>query len=77
MNVMWHAGKFDEATWNFFADVGLASSYLRDNDRGMAAVEQHLPYTKELHAGGVVAINSKVIEAAAKWPASHMRWSTR
>ena len=23
MNVMWYVGKFDEATWNFFSEVGL------------------------------------------------------
>jgi len=35
MNVMWYVGKFDEATWNFFALLGATPSYLRGNGRGM------------------------------------------
>jgi len=40
MNAMWYVGKFDEATWQLFAAVGLTAAWLRTNDRGMAAVEQ-------------------------------------
>jgi hypothetical protein len=29
MNVMWYMGKFDEAVWNLFLEVGLTPSYLR------------------------------------------------
>ena len=39
MNVMWYVGKFDEATWNLFAALGLTRPFLLANDRGMAAVE--------------------------------------
>lgn len=66
MNVMWYVGKFDEATWNMFADLGLTSAYMREKKRGMAAVEQHLTYLKELRAGDVVAINGRIIEARPK-----------
>jgi len=62
MNVMWYVGKFDEATWNLFADAGLTSTYLGRNNRGMAAVEQHVKYVAELRAGDVVSINSTVLE---------------
>jgi acyl-CoA thioester hydrolase len=37
MNVMWYVGKFDEATWNLFATLGLRPSYLRGENPGMAA----------------------------------------
>jgi len=30
MNVMWYAGKFDEATWQYFATFGLTPSFLRE-----------------------------------------------
>jgi acyl-CoA thioester hydrolase len=40
MNVMWYAGKFDEATWNLLSQVGITSTYLKQEGRGMVAVEQ-------------------------------------
>ncbi|HET7639657.1 MAG TPA: thioesterase family protein, partial [Ktedonobacteraceae bacterium] len=38
MNVMWYVGKFDEATWQLFAVLGMTPSFLREQQRGMAAV---------------------------------------
>ena len=66
MNVMWYVGKFDEATWRLFAHLGLTPSRLRDEARGMAAVEQHITYERELHAGDVVSIASAVVSLAEK-----------
>jgi acyl-CoA thioester hydrolase len=62
MNVMWYVGKFDEATWNLFLRAGITPGYLRANRRGMAAVDQHIAYRRELHAGDVVAVRSQVLE---------------
>src|SRR4051794_17400347 len=47
MNVMWYVGKFDEATWNFGAMMGLTGEYLKATHRGMAAVEQRIAYRRE------------------------------
>ena len=33
MNVMWYVGKFDEATWNLFLQVGITPAYLREQAR--------------------------------------------
>ena len=66
MNVMWYVGKFDEATWQFFAGLGMTPSFLRDSHRGMAAVEQRILYKRELHAGDTVAIRSGAIEVKEK-----------
>ena len=66
MNVMWYVGKFDEATWNFFSEVGLTRAYMDANDRGMAAVEQVINYKKELMAGDTVAVHSAVVEVKDK-----------
>jgi len=66
MNVMWYVGKFDEATWNFFSEVGLTRAYMDANDRGMAAVEQVINYKKELMAGDTVSVHSAVIEVKDK-----------
>ena len=62
MNVMWYVGKFDEATWNLFLRAGITPKYLRAHHRGMAAVDQHIEYKRELHAGDVVAIRSEILQ---------------
>ncbi|VAW01900.1 Acyl-CoA thioesterase [hydrothermal vent metagenome] len=66
MNVMWYVGKFDEATWAFFARNGLTPAYLRANGRGMAAVDQHVRYVQELVAGDVVHVTTRLLEAAPR-----------
>ena len=62
MNVMWYVGKFDEATWNLMAEIGLTPEYLRANRRGMAAVAQEVAYKQELLAGAIVTISSEILE---------------
>ena len=62
MNVMWYVGKFDEATWQLFNALGLSPGYLRDAQRGMAAVDQHISYVRELHAGATVSVPSRLLE---------------
>jgi acyl-CoA thioester hydrolase len=66
MNVMWYVGKFDEATWHLFNRVGLSASYLRAARRGMAAVDQHISYIQELHAGAVVSVHTRLLEVKDK-----------
>lgn len=66
MNVMWYVGKFDEATWAFFANIGLSPSMLREYNRGMAALEQQISYKREAHAGDTLEIYSRPIEIKAK-----------
>lgn len=66
MNVMWYVGKFDEASWQILSALGLTASRLRKEGAGMAAVEQHVYYKRELHAGTVITIRSAVLEVKAK-----------
>ena len=66
MNVMWYGGKFDEAMWNLLARVGLTPSYLRDGKRGMVAARQTIEYRRELLAGDIVEIRSRVLEMRDK-----------
>jgi len=66
MNVMWYVGKFDEATWQLFAKMGITPEYMRESLRGMVAVEQKIAYKKELWAGDVVLIHSGVLEIREK-----------
>jgi acyl-CoA thioester hydrolase len=66
MNVMWYVGKFDEATWNLFATMGVTTAFLRENKRGVAAVQQNITYRRELLAGDTVAVRSAFIEVREK-----------
>jgi acyl-CoA thioester hydrolase len=66
MNVMWYVHKFDEATWNLFAEAGITPSYLRKNHRGMAGVQQNITYKRELYPGDVVAVRSGVLDFREK-----------
>ena len=66
MNVMWYVGKFDEATWNLFAALGVTAGFLKENRRGMAAVQQNITYKRELHAGETVIVRSAFLEVREK-----------
>jgi acyl-CoA thioester hydrolase len=66
MNVAWYVAKFDEATWQLFAAIGLTPSRLRGENIGMAGVEQHIEYKRELYPGDVVTVSSKILEVKEK-----------
>jgi acyl-CoA thioester hydrolase len=66
MNVMWYVGKFDEATWNLFAAMGVTTAFLRERKRGMAAVQQDLTYRRELLAGDTVTVHSALLQIRDK-----------
>jgi acyl-CoA thioester hydrolase len=38
MNVMWYVGKFDEATWNLFATLGVTTAFLKEHRRVLTGV---------------------------------------
>ncbi|MDN5212420.1 thioesterase family protein [Fulvivirgaceae bacterium BMA12] len=62
MNVQFYMAKYDEATWQFFGQLGITASYLRSSNTGMVAVEQHLKYYHELLAGDLVTIHTVLEE---------------
>ena len=66
MNVAWYVAKFDEATWQLFTAIGLTSSRLRAERLGMAGVEQHIEYKRELFAGDAVSVTSTILEVRDK-----------
>jgi len=66
MNVMWYVGKFDEATWQLFARLGITPKFMSDQQRAMVAVEQHIEYKRELMAGDIVTVRSTVVEIRDK-----------
>jgi len=66
MNVATYVAKFDEATWQLFSAIGLRPSRLRNERIGMAGVEQHIEYKRELFAGDVVTVTSTILEVKDK-----------
>lgn len=62
MNVRYYVAKFDEASWQLMAKVGLTPSYLRENNKSVVAVEQHIKYINELLPGDLIVVRSKVEE---------------
>ncbi len=66
MNVQWYTSKFDEATWHLFSRLGISSDYIRNNNRGMAALEQTTLYKAEVLSGDLLVVKSKVLEVKDK-----------
>lgn len=66
MNVMWYMGRFDEAAWYMFAEIGLTQAYIQSSGRGMAAVQINISYKRELLAGEVIDIGSRMLEVRDK-----------
>lgn len=66
MNVQWYTAKFDEATWHLFSAGGITAAYVRDTNRGMAALEQVTKYKAEAFAGDLLIIKSKMLEVNNK-----------
>ena len=66
MNVMFYVQKFDEAVWQLLARIGLTAARMRDDQIGMAAVEQHIIYKRELRAGDSVSIRSGFLDVRDK-----------
>ncbi len=66
MNVMWYVSKFDEATWQFIARIGLTPSYLRSGRGGVAGVQQNISYKRELFAGSIIQVYSHLVSIREK-----------
>ena len=66
MNVMYYVGRFDEASWSLFSGMGPTGRRMRDEQKGMVAVEQNIQYKGELMAGDVIAIHSEIVEIGNK-----------
>jgi acyl-CoA thioester hydrolase len=67
MNVSFYTAKFDEATWQLFAMIGITPSYLRNNGRGMAALTMNTTFKRELCPGDVVTIRSAILSIKDKF----------
>ena len=61
MNVQFYTARFDEATWQFLAQLGLTPSFLKRNHRSAVAVEQRTQYKRELIAGALIHITTELV----------------
>jgi len=63
---MWYVEKFDEASWQLLARLGLSRLRFHEQGVGMVAVEQHIEYKRELLAGDIVSVSSVITEVMDK-----------
>jgi acyl-CoA thioester hydrolase len=66
MNVMWYVGKMDEASHSLFASIGMTRAVMRESGCVLGALQQNISYTREVLAGDVVEVHSRVIEMREK-----------
>lgn len=66
MNVQFYTARFDEATWHFFARIGITPSYLKDNKRGMVALDQRTQYKQEVLSGSLLHVTTELLEIKRK-----------
>ena len=66
MNIQYYMAKFDEAVWHLFDRIGVTPGYIRERNRGMAAVETNIKYFKELRAGDLVTVRSGLLKVGGK-----------
>jgi acyl-CoA thioester hydrolase len=64
MNIMWYVSKFDEANWSFFGRLGVTRGYMRDSECGVASVQQNLSYRREMFAGDLVEITTRMLHVS-------------
>ncbi len=65
MNVVSYVAKFDEATWCFLSDLGFGGEFFRTSGRALAAVRYDIAYKKELLAGDVVTIRTRLVRVGS------------
>ena len=61
MNVQFYTARFDEATWQFMAQLGLTPSFLKRNQRAGVAVDQHTQYKREVLVGSLLHVTTELI----------------
>ena len=61
-----YVGKFDEASWQLLSAYGLTPSRMRRDGIAMAAVEGHITFKRELHAGDVISVRSEIVDVGNK-----------
>ncbi|MDV7338521.1 thioesterase family protein [Terasakiella sp. A23] len=58
LNVRHYMAKFDDAAWNLLAELGINKKYFSERNGGVAAVDHHVTYKKEMVAGDSVTVRT-------------------
>jgi acyl-CoA thioester hydrolase len=66
MNVQFYTARFDEATWQFFARLGLSPNAMKKNSRALVAADQRTQYKQEVVDGSVLHITTELVEIGRK-----------
>lgn len=66
MNIRHYMGIFDDAAWIFFARFGMDQAYYDRSSGGAFALEHHVRYLAEVHAGDTVTVRTRILGRTAK-----------
>ena len=66
-NVRYYSRAFNETAYFMFTFAGITPEYMRENNLGMAAVEEHSYYRREIHPGDHVVVKTCFIDCNEKW----------
>jgi acyl-CoA thioester hydrolase len=66
MNVRYYMALFDDASWRFFARLGMTLDYIEQENAGGFALEHHLRYLAEVYVGETVAVYGRLLGLSAK-----------
>lgn len=61
MNVQFYVARFDEATWQFLAALGLTPAFLREQGCSAVAADQHTCYRREVLAGTPLHVATELL----------------
>lgn len=65
-NVRYYSRAFNEAAYFTFTTAGVTPEFMRESGRGMAAVEEHFFYRREIHPGDFVTVKTCFIDFTPK-----------
>ena len=66
MNIQYYVALFNSAAVNLLISVGMTEAYIRTERNGAFALQQHINYVAEVHAGELVAIHGRVLGRSPK-----------
>ena len=65
-NVRYYSRAFNESAYYTFTTAGITPQYMRENNRGMAAVTENYEYKREILPGDLIQIRSCFINFTPK-----------
>jgi len=66
MNVASYTARFDEATWQFLAKLGLTPGFLKRAGHSAVAADQKTQYKREVMPGSVIHVATELLDVGRK-----------